>query len=304
MTTATASSTTSYQPESPIRSAVRGVVAFFGENRLFTAGVLLLLALYLFGVIGAQMVSPDLADMGAAKLNQRPSAEHPLGTDGLGRDMFAVMVIGIPNTFKIGFLAGAVGVLIGTLIGLFAGYYKGYADTIFSSFADVMLVIPTLAILITVSAYVRVVTVELMAMIVGLLSWPLPARLIRAQTLSLRERLFVEVARLSGQNDLEIILFQILPNLTAYLAASFVGAVSSGILASVGLEVLGLGPQNIPTIGRTLYYAFNYSALFKGMWWWWAPPVATLAIIFTGLFMMSISLDKYANPRLRGSTRT
>ncbi len=125
----------------------------------------------------------------------------------------------------------------------------------------------------------------------------------RMLSLSLRERLFVEVARLNGQNDFEIIIFQILPNLTAYLAASFVGAVSGGILASVGLEVLGLGPQNIPTIGRTLYYAFNYSALFKGMWWWWGPPIVTLAIIFTGLFLMSMSLDKYANPRLRGSTR-
>jgi peptide/nickel transport system permease protein len=213
------------------------------------------------------------------------------------------MVIGIPNTFKIGFLAGAVGVLIGTLIGLFAGYYRGYVDTIFSSFADVMLVIPTLAILITVSAYVRVVTVELMAVIVGLLAWPLPARVIRSQTLSLRERLFVQVARLSGENDFEIITRQILPNLTAYLAASFVGAVSGGILASVGLEVLGLGPQNIPTIGRTLFYAFKYTALLRGMWWWWLPPVVTLAIIFTGLFQMSISLDKYANPRLKASAR-
>ena len=303
MTTATASKTASYQSESPLVSAARSLIVFIKENRFFTSGVLLLLALFLFGYIGSMMISPKMADMGAAPLNLRPSAEHPLGTDGLGRDMFAVMVIGIPNTFKIGFLAGAVGVVIGTLIGLFAGYYRGYADAIFSSFADVMLVIPTLAILITVSAYVRVVTVELMAVIVGLLSWPLPARLIRAQTLSLRDRLFVEVARLSGQNDFEIIIFQILPNLTAYLAASFVGAVSGGILASVGLEVLGLGPQNIPTIGRTLYYAFNYSALFKGMWWWWGPPVVTLAIIFTGLFQMSVSLDKYANPRLKGSTR-
>ena len=302
MTTTTAG-TTSYNTESSIGSALRGLMAFFNENRLFTSGLLLLLALYLFGVIGAQTVSPRMADMGAAPLNLRPSAEYPLGTDGLGRDMFAVMVIGIPNTFKIGFMAGAVGVFIGTLVGLCAGYFKGYTDSIFSSFADVMLVIPSLAILITVSAYVRVVTVELMAMIVGLLSWPLPARLIRAQTLSLRERLFVDVARLSGQNDFEIIIFQILPNLTAYLAASFVGAVSGGILAAVGLEVLGLGPQNIPTIGRTLYYAFNYSALFKGMWWWWGPPVVTLAVIFTGLFLISISLDKYANPRLRGATR-
>ncbi len=280
---------------------MRSVIVLFKEIPLFTAGVLLLLALLLFGTLGSQSTSPKMADFGAAPLNLGPSAENPLGTDGLGRDMFTVMVIGIPNTFKIGFLAGAVGVVIGTLIGLFAGYYRGWADTFFSSFADVMLVIPALAILITVSAYVRVVSVELMAVIVGLLAWPLPARVIRAQTLSLRGRLFVDVARLSGQNDFEIIIFQILPNLTAFLAATFVGAVSSGILAAVGLEVLGLGPQNVPTIGRTLYYAFNYSALFKGMWWWWGPPIFTLATIFTGLFMMSISLDKYANPRLQGT---
>lgn len=283
--------------------AIRKVLRFFKENRTFTFGVVLLLALYLFGFIGSHLISVKRADMGGAPLNLSPTWQYPLGTDGLGRDMLAVMVIGIPNTFKIGFLAGAVGLLIGTFIGLLGGYYKGFADAVFSSFADVMLVIPALAILITVSAYVRVVTVEIMALIVGLLAWPLPARVIRAQTLSLRERLFVEIARLSGANDFEIITFQILPNLTAYLAASFVGAVSSGILTAVGLEVLGLGPQNIPTIGRTLYYAFKYTALFRGMWWWWGPPVVTLAIIFTGLFQISISLDKYANPRLRGAER-
>jgi peptide/nickel transport system permease protein len=303
MSATTLSGTRPFNAVTTLQGALRRVLAFFGENRLFTAGVVLLLALYLFGLIGLQLINQKGADMGAVPLNQSPSAAHPLGTDGLGRDMFAVMVIGIPNTFKIGFLAGAVGVIIGALIGLFAGYYRGRADAIFSSIADVMLVIPTLAILITVSAYVRVVTVELMAVIVGLLAWPLPARVIRSQTLGLRERLFVQVAKLSGENDFEIITRQILPNLTAYLAATFVGAVSGGILASVGLEVLGLGPQNVPTIGRTLFYAFKYTALLRGMWWWWAPPVVTLAIIFTGLFWMSMSLDKIANPRLKGSSR-
>lgn len=303
MKTATLPGTTSYNAGSTRWGAVRRVIAFFNANRMFTSGLVLLLALYLFGFVGSRLMSPKRADMGANPLNLRPTWQYPLGTDGLGRDMLAVMVIGIPNTFKIGFLAGAVGLVIGTFIGLIAGYYRGYADTVVSSFADVMLVIPALAILITVSAYVRVVTAEIMALIVGLLAWPLPARVIRSQTLSLRGRLFVEVAKLSGANDFEIITFQILPNLTAYLAASFVGAVSSGILTSVGLEVLGLGPQNIPTIGRTLYYAFKYTALFRGMWWWWGPPVVTLAIIFTGLFQMSISLDKYANPRLRGAER-
>jgi peptide/nickel transport system permease protein len=301
MTTATLPRTTPLNAVTSLRGALHRLLTFCRENRLFTAGVVLLLALYLFGLIGLQFINPKGSDMGAVPLNLAPSAKYPLGTDGLGRDMFAVMVIGIPNTFKIGFLAGAVGVLIGTLIGLFAGYYRGIADSIFSSFADIMLVIPALAILITVSAYVRVVTVELMAMIVGLLAWPLSARVIRSQTLSLRDRLFVQVAKLSGENDFEIITRQILPNLTAYIAASFVGAVSGGILASVALEVLGLGPQNVPTIGRTLFYAFKYTALFRGMWWWWGPPVVTLAIIFTGLFWMSMSLDKYANPRLKGS---
>ena len=300
-TTAALPRTTPLNAASSLRGALNRVLTFFQENRLFTAGVVLLLALFLFGLIGSFLIIPKGSDMGAVPLNLGPSAKYPLGTDGLGRDMMAVMVIGIPNTFKIGFLAGAVGVLIGTLIGLFAGYYKGVMNAIFSSFADIMLVIPTLAILITVSAYVRVVTVELMAVIVGLLAWPLSARVIRSQTLSLRDRLFVQVAKLSGENDFEIITRQILPNLTAYIAASFVGAVSGGILASVGLEVLGLGPQNVPTIGRTLFYAFKYTALFRGMWWWWGPPVVTLAIIFTGLFWMSISLDKYANPRLKGS---
>ncbi len=284
-------------------NALRTVFNFLWGNWLFTLGLSLLLALFLFGVIGSMMVDPKRAEMGAVPLNQPPSWANPLGTEGFGRDLYTLMVLGIPNTFKIGLLAGGVGVLIGVVIGLMAGYYRGFADIAFSSLADVMLVIPALAILITVSAYVRSMTVELMALIVGLLAWPLPARVVRAQTLSLRERLFVQVARLSGQSDLEILFVQILPNLLSYLAAAFVGSVSSGILAAVGLEVLGLGPQLVPTVGRTLYQAFSRSAMGRGMWWWWGPPVVILAIIFTGLFLMSISLDKYANPRLKGAAR-
>jgi peptide/nickel transport system permease protein len=303
MTTSYASETATKHIGLTVWNAIKKVLNFLRENWLFTLGFSLLLSLYLFGVIGSLRVDPERANMGANPLNQKPSLDYPLGTEGFGRDVFTLMVLGIPNTFKIGLLAGGVGVAIGALIGLLAGYRKGFLDTFFSSAADVMLVIPALAILITISAYVRVMTVELMAIIVGLLAWPLPARVIRAQTLSLRERLFVEVARLNGQNDFEIIFLQILPNLTAYLAAAFVGAVSTGILAAVGLEVLGLGPQLVPTIGRTLFHAFQYSAMFRGMWWWWGPPIATLAIIFTGLFLMSISLDKYANPRLKGAMR-
>jgi len=299
---------TAYLPKSTTKNVgfslwrpVRNVFNFLRGNPLFTTGLLLLLGLYFFGVIGSQLIDVKHADMGANPLNLTPSWEHPLGTEGFGRDVFTMMVYGIPNTFKIGILAGGIGVVIGSLVGLFAGYYGGFLDLAISSTADVLLVIPALAILITISAYVRTMTVEIMALLVGLLSWPLPARVIRSQTLTLRQRLFVQVSRLSGESDFEIIFLQILPNLTAYLAAAFVGAVSTGILAAVGLEVLGLGPQLTPTIGRTLFYSFQYSAMFRGMWWWWGPPIVILGIIFTGLFLMSVSLDQVANPRLRGS---
>jgi peptide/nickel transport system permease protein len=303
MSTATIRRVTPQRSGFSLRQVVSALFNFFRENGLFTLGLSLLLGLLLFGLIGSLWVDPKQAEMGAAPLNQPPSWEYPLGTEGFGRNVFTLMVLGIPNTFKIGLLAGGVGVMIGVVIGLLAGYYKGVPDVIFSSLADVMLVIPALAILITVSAYVRTMTVELMAIIVGLLAWPLPARVVRAQVLSLRERLFVQVARLSGQSDGEILFVQILPNLLSYLAAAFVGSVSSGILAAVGLEVLGLGPQLVPTVGRTLYQAFSRSAMGRGMWWWWGPPVVILAIIFIGLFLMSISLDKYANPRLKGAMR-
>ncbi len=303
MSTATIRRVTPQRAGFSFRQALRTLFKFFRENGLFTLGLSLLLGLFLFGLIGSMLIDPKRAEMGAVPLNQPPSWDNPLGTEGFGRDIFTLMVLGIPNTFKIGLLAGGVGVLIGVVIGLIAGYYKGLPDMIFSGLADVMLVIPALAILITVSAYVRTMTVELMAIIVGLLAWPLPARVVRAQALSLRERLFVQVARLSGQSDGEILFVQILPNLLSYLAAAFVGSVSSGILAAVGLEVLGLGPQLVPTVGRTLYQAFSRSAMGRGMWWWWGPPVVILAIIFIGLFLMSISLDKYANPRLKGAMR-
>src|SRR6266545_7242279 len=126
MSQTTLTKSTSYSAGLTTRTVVHGILAFFKENRLFTLGILLLVALLLFGLIGSAMINPKKANMGANPLNLSPDREHALGTDGFGRDMLAVMVIGIPNTFKIGFLAGAVGVVIGTLIGLFAGYYKGY----------------------------------------------------------------------------------------------------------------------------------------------------------------------------------
>jgi len=144
-------------------------------------------------------------------------------------------------------------------------------------------------------------TVDQMALIVALLAWRWPARTIRSQVLTMRERAWVQVARLSGMSGLKIIFLELMPNLLPFLAAALVGAVASAILASIGLEALGLGPTDAPTLGMTIYWVIYYAALLHGYWWWWLPPIAMITILFVGLFSLASGLDEIANPRLRKS---
>jgi peptide/nickel transport system permease protein len=144
-------------------------------------------------------------------------------------------------------------------------------------------------------------TVNQMAIIVASLAWLYPTRTIRAQVLSLRERGYVEVARLSGMSGPGIIFFELMPNLLPYLAATLVSAVSSAILASIGLEVLGLGPIDSPTLGMTLYWVNFNAAMINGWWWWWTAPTVIILTVFLGLFFLTVGLDEIANPRLRRS---
>jgi peptide/nickel transport system permease protein len=145
-----------------------------------------------------------------------------------------------------------------------------------------------------------VLTVNQMAIIVASLAWLYPTRTIPAQVLSLRERGYVEVARLSGMSEPGIIFFELMPNLLPYLTATLVNAVSSAILASIGLEVLGLGPIDSPTLGMTLHWV-NFNAAMINGWWWWTAPTVIILTVFLGLFFLSVGLDEIANPRLRRS---
>ena len=139
-------------------------------------------------------------------------------------------------------------------------------------------------------------TVNQMAIVVASLAWLNPTRTIRAQVLTLRERGYVEVARLNGMTGPEIILREMMPNLLPYLAATLVNAVSAAILASIGLEVLGLGPLESPTLGMTLYWINFNAAILNGWWWWWVAPIVIIVIVFLGLFFLTVGLDEIANP--------
>ncbi len=176
----------------------------------------------------------------------------------------------------------------------------GAVDAVIRSVVDISLTVPGLLVLIIAAVFLKQgLTVDQMALIVALLAWRWPARTIRSQVLTLRGRAWVQVAHMSGVGGLKIIFFELMPNLLPYLAASLVGAIASAILASIGLEALGLGPVDSPTLGMTIYWVIYYAALLHGYWWWWLPPIAIITILFVGLFNLASGLDEIANPRLR-----
>lgn len=276
------------------------MLSYFRRNPQLTAGLLILLFMSVLWLIGYLTLDLKLAAPLSASVDLPPSAEFPLGTDSAGRQLLPVLIVGAPTTLQIGLIAGSLGMLIGTILGFTAGYFGGVVDSVIRSAADVALTVPALAVLVVIASVItKTLSPEILALIISALAWMWPTRTIRSQVLTMRERAYVEVARLSGLNDFEIIFKELIPNLLPYLAASFVGAVSSAVLAAIGLEALGLGPQNEPTLGMTIYWARYYAALARGLWWWWGPPVVVIILLFISLFLIAAGLDEIANPRLR-----
>ena len=275
------------------------LVGVLVRYRLLIAGAILVALVSLFGLVGRLFVPEEMSEVGAGRPAQSPSAEHLLGTDQQGRDVLADLIYGTPTSLEIGVIAGVVGVAVGALMGLIAGYAGGVVDEVIQIIIDVLLTIPGLMILIIVASMLGTVSVEAMALIIATLSWMWPARAVRAQVLTNRERMYIQVARFNGASNLRIIIRELLPNLMPYLAANLVGAVSGAILASVGLSTLGLGPVTRPSLGLTFYWAITYGALIRQMWWWFLPPIIIIVILFLGLFLMSQGLDEIANPRLQ-----
>jgi len=281
--------------------------------KLLTGGGMVLFVV-LLGLVGPLFWDTTLARVGSTELNLPPvgvtievdgvqyvgTMKNPLGTESNGRDMLALIVAGAPMSLQVGVLTALIGMSIGVVLGSAAGYLGGWVDNVIRTLSDSVITIPSLAVLITISAYVRQIELSTMALILALFAWPAPTRFIRAQVLTLRERGYVRMARLSGVPPLEIMIKEMVPNMLPWLAASLSGNISGAILAASSLEALGLGPTRIPTLGMTIYYAIRAVAVLRGMWWWWGFPILTLVLIFLGFFLTATGLDEIANPRLRG----
>jgi peptide/nickel transport system permease protein len=267
-------------------------------TRSFVLGLVLLFWPLVVALVAGLVVDARGLRIGAAPVGSPPSATHPLGSDSVGRDILALLAVGTPPTYLIGFVAGLLGTVIGTFFGLLSGYARGITDTILRGIVDVVLGIPALAVAIIVTALLGSISTEQLALVIAMLIWAFPARLIRSLVLSLREQQYVFISRLSNQGPLSIVFTELLPNVLPFVMASFVSAVSFSILLAVGLQLLSLGSSD-PTLGLVLQLAITGGALSRGMWWWWLPPTLVLVSIFIGLFLLSTAVDRLANPRLR-----
>lgn len=273
-------------------------------------GVGILLFIVIVGFIGQLIWNTELVFTGSTPLRLPPLGfenlrgtpgvgKYPLGTDGAGRDLLALLIVGTPNTLMIGAIASLIGMSTGIFLGFSAGFIGGRVDDVIRILSDVMITIPPLLILVVFQSAFGDVSLLMMAVLIAGFMWQSPTRLIRAQVLSMRESGYVKMAQLSGASTMHIMFREMMPNLVPYLFGSFIANVTTAIVTAVGLEVLGLGPQRVPTLGRVIYDAINSGALIQNLWWWWGLPTALLAIMFVALLLVNLGLDEISNPRLR-----
>ncbi len=276
---------------------------YLRRNKSLFIGLIILLGLVLFTTIGLVVVDPDNAYPLSVKTKQPPSLEFPFGTDYFGRDLLTAMVIGMWQTALIGLLAGGIGVVVGIVLGFTSAYFGGYLDAAITGVCQILTPIPALLVQIVIAGSLdkRDVTIYTMALVVALLAWMGPTLIIRSQVLTMKERQFVSVAKLSGMGDLEIIFREIMPNLLPFIAAAFVGQVFGAVFASFYLAVLGLGPLREPLMGNLIWAAQGQSAFFNNWWWWPIFPALAMVLILGSLALINMGLDELANPRVRRS---
>ena len=279
------------------------IFRYIRRNKSLAIGLVILLFLIAFTAIGFMIIDPKDAYPLRAATKRPPSWEYPLGTDFFGRNLLAAMVVGMWQTAAIGLVAGGIGTVIGVILGFTSAYFGGWIDTIIKSVCQILTPIPVLLIQVVVAGSLdkRDVTIMMMALIIVMLGWMGTTLVVRAQVLTMKERQFVSVAKLSGVSSLGIIFKEIMPNLLPFIAAALVVQVFSAVFASFYLAVLGLGPLREPLLGNIIWSAQSQGAFFNGWWWWPIEPSVAMILILSSLALTNMGLDELANPRVRRS---
>jgi len=268
------------------------------RSKKIIVGFAILVLYTVVAVFGPMVVRTNPSALSSAAL-QAPSLRHLLGTTATGQDVFAELIVGTRISMMVGFIAGVIATALSLLVGLSAGYLGGTSDELLSGLANVFLVIPGLPLVIVLAGYLPSAGSLAIAAVIAVTGWAWGARVLRAQTLSLRRRDFVEAARVTGERPLRIVFSEILPNQLAIIAAGFLGTVTYAILTQASLAFLGLGDVTSWSWGSILYWAQNGEALELGAWWWFVPPGLAIAVLGTGLTLINFGIDEFVNPRLR-----
>jgi peptide/nickel transport system permease protein len=274
---------------------------YIRRNKSLAVGLGIMIFLIAFTAIGLLVIDPKHAYPLTAPAKKPPSWAYPLGTDFFGRDLLAAMVVGMWQTAAIGLLAGGIGTVIGVVLGFVSAYFGGWIDAVIKTVCQILTPIPVLLIQVVVAGTLdkRDVTIWMMALIIVVLSWMGTTLVVRAQVLTMKERQFVSVAKLSGVGSMGIIFKEIMPNLLPFIAAAFVVQVFSAVFASFYLAVLGLGPLREPLLGNIIWSAQGQGAFFNGWWWWPITPALAMVLILGSLALINMGLDELANPRVR-----
>jgi ABC-type dipeptide/oligopeptide/nickel transport system permease subunit len=214
------------------------------------------------------------------------------------------LLVGLRSSVLLGVLTASIATLLSMATGLTAGFLGGVADEGLSLLMNVFIVLPALPLLIVLLGYLPHSGDLPTAIVLSALGWSWGARVIRAQTLTLRSRDFIAAARETGERTWRIVVFEILPNEVSLIAANFVGTFLYAILTSVALAFIGVANLNSWSLGVMLYWAQNASAINIGAWWWYLPAGLAVATLGMSLVLLNFGLDELGNPRLRGSTKS
>jgi peptide/nickel transport system permease protein len=254
----------------------------------------------LIAIIGPTIAPYDPSATTTQALPLGPNLHHLLGTTSSGQDVLSQLLVGLRSTVVLGLLTGVIATTLAVSVGVTAGFLGGVADEGLSLLTNVFLVLPALPLLIVLLGYLPPSSGQLpTAIVLSALGWPWGARVIRAQTLTLRNRDFVAAARETGERTWRIVAFEILPNEVSLIAAGFVGTVLYAILTSVALAFIGVASLSGWSLGTMLYWAQGQSAIQTGAWWWYVPPGVAAALLGMSLVLLNFGLDELGNPRLR-----
>jgi peptide/nickel transport system permease protein len=267
------------------------------SSRKVAAGSAIVGTFILVGIFGPLFMRYD-PEATSNLFIAHPSAQHWLGTTVVGQDIFSQMINGTRTSVFWGLGTGLLVTLLSMLVGLVGGYFGGWIDDALTLLTNVSLVLPALPLAIVLAAYLPRGPFTI-SLVIIFTNWAWQARVLRAQTLSMRSREFVTAARSSGEHTWRIIFFEIFPNEIGIVVAGFVSTTIYVVLTWAALEFLGLGDGTIPSWGSILYWAQQAGALGGELWWWFIPPGACIALLGAGLSLINFGIDEIADPRLR-----